>query len=50
MFRFCKEFHCLPGDVLGMEDHWYELFCEFLRLESEADMMEAKRREQLPPS
>lgn len=50
LYRFCREFHCLPQEALEVGDAWFELFCDFMRAEGEADMMERKRQQQLPPS
>jgi hypothetical protein len=49
LYRFCKEFHCLPQDVENMADSWYDLFRAFLREEDEAASMEARRNRQRSP-
>lgn len=49
LYRFCKEFHCLPQDVDAMPDALYRLFRGLMEAEADDAIMRSKRQRQAPP-
>ena len=46
LYRFCREFHCLPQEVMNMDDALYDLFYEFMLKEENAGTIANKRAQQ----